>query len=77
MRFMDVVKEDIADLRVTEENTENRNNWIWKIRCGDPLWEKPKEEEEQDRTQHVSLNVTASVVSNQHPVQNVTGQTSA
>ena len=35
-RFMDVVKEDMADVEVTQEDTEDRNNWRWKIRCGDP-----------------------------------------
>ena len=35
-RFMDVVKEDMAEVEVTEEDTEDRNNWRWKIRCGDP-----------------------------------------
>ena len=35
-RFMDVVKEDMAEVEVTEEDTEDRNYWIWKIRCGDP-----------------------------------------
>ena len=35
-RFMDVVKEDMAEVEMTEEDTEDRNNWIWKIRCGDP-----------------------------------------
>ena len=35
-RFMDVVKEDMAEVEVTEEDTEVRNNWRWKIRCGDP-----------------------------------------
>ena len=35
-RFMDVVKEDIAEVEVTEEETEDRDNWKWKIRCGDP-----------------------------------------
>ena len=43
-RFMDVVKEDMAEVEVTEEDTEDRNNWRWKIRCGDPCWENPKEE---------------------------------
>ena len=33
---MDVVKEDMADVEVTDEDTEDRNNWRWKIRCGDP-----------------------------------------
>ena len=28
-RFMDVVKEDMAEV-------EDRSNWRWKIRCGDP-----------------------------------------
>ena len=35
-RFMDVVKEDMAEVEVTEEDTEDRNIWRWKIRCGDP-----------------------------------------
>ena len=35
-RFMDVVKEDMADVEMMEEDTEDRNNWRWKIRCGDP-----------------------------------------
>ena len=49
---MDVVKEDTAEVEVTEEDTVDRNNWRRKIRCGDPRWEKPKEEEEtKDNTQ--------------------------
>ena len=35
-RFMEVVKEDMAEVGVTEDDTEDRNNWIWKIRSGDP-----------------------------------------
>ena len=35
-RFMDVVKENMADVKVTEEDTEDRINWTWKIRCRDP-----------------------------------------
>ena len=34
-RFIDVVKEDMAEVEVTEEDTEDRSNWTWKIRCGD------------------------------------------
>ena len=33
---MDVVKEDMAEVEVTEEDTEDRNNWRRKIRFGDP-----------------------------------------
>ena len=33
---MDVVKEDMAEVEVTEEETEGRNNWRRKIRGGDP-----------------------------------------
>ena len=31
-------KEDynVAEVDVTGEDTEDRNNWRWKIRCGDP-----------------------------------------
>ena len=32
---MDVVKEDMAEVEVTEEDTECRNNWTWNISCGD------------------------------------------
>ena len=35
-RFMDVVKEVMAEVEVTEEGTVDRNNWRRKIRCGDP-----------------------------------------
>ena len=35
-RFMDVVKEDMAKVEVTEEDTVDINNWRRKIRCGDP-----------------------------------------
>ena len=35
-RFMDVVKEDMAEVEVTEEDTVDRNNSRRKIRCGDP-----------------------------------------
>ena len=45
-RFMDTVKEDMTEVQVTEEDAEDRNSWRWKIRCGDPQREKPKEEEE-------------------------------
>ena len=35
-RFMDVVKEDMAEVEVTEEDTVDRNKWRRKICCGDP-----------------------------------------
>ena len=35
-RFMDVVKEDMAEVEVTEEDTIDRNNGRRKIRCGNP-----------------------------------------
>ena len=35
-RFMDVVKEDMAEVEVTEEDTEVSNKWRWKIHCCDP-----------------------------------------
>ena len=40
-----MVKEDMAEVEVTEEDTEDRINWRRQIRCGDPWWEKPKQEE--------------------------------
>ena len=33
--FMDVLNEDMAVVEVTEEDTEHRTEWRWKIRCGD------------------------------------------
>ena len=33
---MDVVKEDMAEVEVTKEDTEDRTNWRWKMRSGDP-----------------------------------------
>ena len=33
---MDVVKEGMAEVEVTEEDTEVRYKWRWEIRCGDP-----------------------------------------
>ena len=35
-RFIDMVKEDMVEAEETEEDTEDRNNRRWKIRCGDP-----------------------------------------
>ena len=35
-RFMDVEKEDMAEVEVTDEDTVDTNNWRRKIRCGDP-----------------------------------------
>ena len=43
-RFMDVVKDEMVEVELTEEDTEVRNNWRRKIRCDDPGWEKPREE---------------------------------
>ena len=37
-RFMDVLKEDMAEVEMTKEDTVDRNNRRRKIRCGDPLW---------------------------------------
>ena len=31
-RFMNVVKEDMTEVEVTEQDTEDRGNWRWKIR---------------------------------------------
>ena len=33
-RLMELLKDDRVE--VTEEDTEDRNNWRWKIRCVDP-----------------------------------------
>ena len=35
-RFMVFLKEHMAEVEVTEEDTVDRNNWIRKIRCGEP-----------------------------------------
>ena len=62
-----VVKEVMAEVEVTEEDTEYRNNRIWKIRRGDPWREKPKEEEDGMRISYncyASYNYAASCVFN-------------
>ena len=41
-RFMDVVKEDMAEVEVTEDDTEDRNNWRWEICCGKNRKKKKK-----------------------------------
>ena len=33
---MDVVKEDMAEVEVTQQDTEDENYWRRKSRCGDP-----------------------------------------
>ena len=35
-RFADAVRNDITAVKVTEEHAEERAEWRWKIRCGDP-----------------------------------------
>ena len=45
-RFMDVVKEGMAEVEVTEEDAEDRTELRWKICYGNPGREKLKEEEE-------------------------------
>ena len=35
-RFMDVVREDMAVVEVTEEDADDRNKWRWKINCRNP-----------------------------------------
>ena len=36
MRFMDVVKEDMAEVEVTDEDTVDRNNWRRKAAVATP-----------------------------------------
>ena len=45
-RFNGVVKEDMAGVEVTEDDTEDRKNSKWKIRCGDHWWEEAKKKKE-------------------------------
>ena len=42
-RFMDAVREDVAEVEVTEEDVEDRNKWRWKICCCESRRKKPKE----------------------------------
>ena len=42
-----MVKEDMAEVEVTEEDTVDRNNCRRKIRFGEPWWKNAKEEEEE------------------------------
>ena len=36
MRFMDAMREDMAVVEVTDEDAEDRTEWRWEFRCGDP-----------------------------------------
>ncbi|KAI5622211.1 hypothetical protein C0J50_18273 [Silurus asotus] len=45
-RFMDVVREDMQVVGVKEADVEDRVVWRRMIRCGDPKWKQPKEEED-------------------------------
>ena len=67
-RYIDVVKEDMAEVYTTDEDNEDRNNRGWKIRCGDPYWEKPKEEEdEEDLSPHKAMQVLIHLIPNKTP----------
>ena len=35
-RFMDAVREGTTVAEVTEQDAEDRSEWRWQIRCGDP-----------------------------------------
>ena len=45
---MGVVKEKMVEVEVMGEDTEDRSNLRWKIRCDDPWWEKLEEEKAFD-----------------------------
>ena len=53
---MDAVKGDMAVVEVTEEDAEDRTEWRWKIRCGNPSREQPNEEED-DLVSKINLSV--------------------
>ena len=57
-RFMDVVKEDMAEVEVKEEDADDSSNWRLKIRCGDPLWEKA---ERRRRRRRCSMRETREI----------------
>ena len=48
-RFMDVVKEDMAEVEVKEEDADDRSNWILKIRCGAPLMGKSRKKKKKKK----------------------------
>ena len=54
-RYMDLVREDMAVVEVTEEDADDRNKWRWEMRCGDPLREKPKEEDTNHTRNHTTF----------------------
>ncbi|KAK3511278.1 hypothetical protein QTP70_034775 [Hemibagrus guttatus] len=47
-RYMDVINEDMKLEGASVEDAEDRDRWREMIHCGDPLREKPKEEEDED-----------------------------
>ena len=53
---MDVVKEDMAEVEVTGEDAEDRSNWRWKIRYGDPWWEKAERRRKSSNKQNNSIS---------------------
>lgn len=46
-RFIDVVKEDVRRVGVTEEGARDRMTWRQMICCGDAWRERPKNEKEK------------------------------
>ena len=56
-RFMDVVKEDMAEVEVTEEDTVDRNNWRRKVRCGDPDGKSRKKKKKLNSAPVLSVKV--------------------
>ena len=55
-RFMDVVKKDMAEVEMMDDDAEDRTEWRWQIRSGDPGREKSKEDEESLEVKRVMLH---------------------
>ena len=61
MRFMDVVREDMRVVGVSDRDTARRN-WRLRIRCGDPQWEQPKGKEGDTAVPETTYILDCSIV---------------
>ena len=60
-RFMDVAKEDMAEVEMTEEDTVDRNNRRRKIRCGDPLMGKSRKKKKKFNRYFYTIRVLVTL----------------
>ena len=62
-RFMDVVKEDMAEAKVTEDDTKDRNNWKWQIPPRRPLMGKAERRRRRLKARSIHLHYICTIYS--------------